>query len=128
MTSDNNSEKEIVFNKDMMTDENFKRVIKELIRDLQTNKEIPLDMFCEQLKLKYQITDYPEIDLSQNMWIQCTKNIPNFQSHLQGHRLVSKPEGKIRVPIYGYTVDAELGDFVVKKIVENYNKSKLKKQ
>ncbi len=121
MSSDN----EVVFNIDMMNDENFKRVIKEIIRDIQNKeKEIPLDMYCEQLRLKYQITDHPEMDLSQSLWVQCVKDIQGFTPMLQGHKLSSKQGGKVRVPIYSYTVDAEQGDVIIKKIVENFSKNK----
>ena len=123
MSSD--KENEVVFNIDMMNDENFKRVIKEIIRDIQNKeKEVPLDMFCEQLRLKYQITDYPEMDISKSLWVQSVKDIQGFTPMLQGHRLSSKPDGKVRVPIYSYTVDAEQGDVIIKKIVENFNKNK----
>ena len=123
MSSD--KENEVVFNIDMMNDENFKRVIKEIIRDIQNKeKEMPLDIYCEQLRLKYQITDYPEMDISKSLWVQSVKDIEGFTPMLQGHRLSSKPGGKVRVPIYAYTVDAEQGDVIIKKIVENFNKNK----
>jgi hypothetical protein len=120
----NDPELEIVYNQDDMNSEKFKRVIKEIIRDIKGNAEsgIPLDMFVEQLKVKYKITDYPELDIEKSLWVQCTKNIQNFQPSLQGHRLATKPEGKIRIPIYAYTVDVEHGDVFIKRIVENYNK------
>jgi len=113
-----------VFNQDDMNNEKFKRIITEIIRDIKGNAEsgIPLDMFVEQLKVKYKITDYPEIDLEKNLWVKCTKDIPNFQPSLQGHRLATKPEGKVRIPLYGYTVDVEHGEVFIKRIVENFNK------
>ena len=114
-----------VFNQDLLNNEDFLRIIRELISDLEKRPGIPADMVAQELKQKFKLKDIPSLDLSKNLWHQCTDNIPNFEGMPQGYRITIKEGGKkVKIPLLAYTVDLEHGEDIIKKIVENYNKIK----
>ena len=120
MTSEDKIEK--VFNQDLLNNEDFLRVVKEIISDLEKRSDIPAGMIAQEIKAKYKITDIPVLDMETNVWHQCTKDIPGFEPQVQGWRIASKPEGQTKVPLGAYTVDFEHGEAIIKSIIENYNK------
>jgi len=120
MTSEDKIEK--VFDTDILRDEKFLSIIKEIVRDLEKRSDIPAGMIAQEIKVKYKITDHPLIDLEKNLWTQCTKDIQNFEGVIQGHRIATKPNGKVKIPILNYCVDVEQGEKIIKEIVNNYNK------
>lgn len=120
MTSEDKIEK--VFNQDLLNNEDFLRVVKEIISDLEKRSNIPAGMIAQEIKAKYKITDIPVLDMETNVWHQCTKDIQGFEPQVQGWRIASKPEGQTKVPLGAYTVDYEQGEAIIKSIIENYNK------
>ena len=120
MTSEDKIEK--VFNQDLLNNEDFLRVIKEIISDLEKRSNIPAGMIAQEIKAKYKITDIPVLDMETNIWHQCTKDIQGFEPQVQGWRIASKSEGQVKVPLGAYTVDYEQGEAIIKSIIENYNK------
>jgi len=108
---------EEIYDYGSITDQD-KRVVKEILKLLKERANVPCKMFAEELAIKFDISQIPEMSYEDSNWHKLTKDF-RLGEAIQGFREDTKDGKKIRIPHMGFSADLEelekLADTLTKK-------------
>jgi hypothetical protein len=97
----------------------IKETVNEIIKNLRTTKDLPLEQTINQLELKFGLENIPMMKLEDSLWHQLTKDEYLGQS-FQGYRITMKDDGtnKLKIPHIGFSSDLDYLDGFINRLID----------